>query len=117
MRKYSLFMLATGIFFMTSCSNEKSSKVVAEKFLKAYSCGKYDEAKQYATKHTQRMVNVTSALSKSAPKNQQPSEYEIIECKETGDKATIKYRVKGSATSEVMYLIKSNETWLVGIKE
>lgn len=117
MAKYSYLILATGIWLMASCNKEKASKVVAEKFLNAYASGKYDEAKQYATKHTQRMVNVSSALSKSAPKSQQQSEYEILDCQENGNKATVKYRIKGSTNSEVMYLVKRDETWLVGIKD
>ncbi|MGZ5282040.1 MAG: hypothetical protein ACXWEY_07165 [Bacteroidia bacterium] len=116
MRKYSLFMLATGIFLLASCNNEKASKVVAEKFLKAYSSRKYEEANQYATKHTQRMVNLTSILSKNAPKNQVIKEYEILDCQEVGNKATVKYKIKGSATSETMYLVKKDETWLVGLE-
>ena len=104
-------------FLVFSCQSENGSRIVAEKFLKAYSEGKFQEAKKYATGRTQKMVEIAGAISLQGTKRKQPAEYEIIECQEMGNRATVKYRAKGSLTSEVIYLVKKDEAWLVGMSE
>ncbi len=114
MRQFSV-LFALGLFLFTACTHDKPSKVVAEKFLNAYSAGNFEEARQYATENTQRYVYLGGILAKSA-KQQQATEYEILDCQEVGNKATVKYRLKGSDNSDVMYLVKKNNAWLVGIE-
>ncbi|UPT66282.1 MAG: DUF4878 domain-containing protein [Sphingobacteriales bacterium JAD_PAG50586_3] len=103
--------LVAAVILFTSCGGAETPKGVAEKFMTAIEDKKYDEAAQYATDDTKAVIE----LIKGGKGNETKREFVWGEEKVDGDKATVKYKVKGSDKDEEVSLIKKDDKWLVSM--
>ncbi|CAF0728490.1 unnamed protein product [Rotaria sordida] len=103
--------LVAAVILFTSCGGAETPKAVSEKFMNAIEDKKYDEAAQYATDDTKAVIE----LIKGGKGNETKREFVWGEEKIDGDKATVKYKVKGSEKDEEVSLIKKDDKWLVSM--
>jgi hypothetical protein len=103
--------LVAAVILFTSCGGAETPKAVSEKFMNAIEDKKYDEAAQYATDDTKAVIE----LIKGGKGNDTKREFVWGEEKIDGDKATVKYKVKGSDKDEEVSLIKKDDKWLVSM--
>jgi hypothetical protein len=103
--------LVAAVILFTSCGGAETPKGVAEKFMSAIEDKKFDEAAQYATDDTKAIIE----LIKGGKGSETKREFVWGEEKVDGDKATVKYKVKGSDKDEEVSLVKKDDKWLVSM--
>lgn len=103
--------LVAAVILFTSCGGAETPKGVAEKFMTAIEDKKFDEAAQYATDDTKAVIE----LIKGGKGSEAKREFVWGEEKIDGDKATVKYKVKGSDKDEEVSLVKKDDKWLVSM--
>lgn len=113
----SLFQYSIFIFLLVSCQNSYSPKAVAAKFLNAFKEKKFDEAKQYCTPETVKLVEIAESLAKlsSAKTDFTGKDYEVMSQEVKGETATVKFKEKGTEEIQTMILRYSGNQWLVSI--
>lgn len=109
----SAFMALTTI----SCKDSSSPKETAEKFFTALQSEKFDEAKKYATKESQSIIDMVSSLAKApgADKKEKkaPGKVETSNEKIEGETATVDVKEEGKAKTTTLNLKKEDGQWKV----
>ena len=114
----NVFFLLTGIFIGCSPENPKS---VANKFLSAAAEMNYQEAKQYATSSTGKLLDMLAGAEAYTPdsvKKKMMANFMIVdEYSRTDSTSVVLYHVKNSDTDQVLNMVKRNGKWLVNISK
>lgn len=120
--KYPLIVTLTllaGLLAGSGCSNENSPRDVAENFLSYYGKNEFDQAKQYGTEETDRLLDMMNGFNKMmADSLLKERRYEIISEKVEGNVATVVYRESDSnEPSQSMTLIREDGKWMVSMNK
>lgn len=108
MKKYLFLFLTSAL--LVSCSN--SAGEVAEKFTEAVAKGQVDEAKEYATEATGKLLDF--AASMGAAKVRSNVDYTIVKDSVVDDRAWVTLEDQKGNREEVD-LVKIDGKWLVTV--
>jgi len=113
---YVSIILAAAVI-MTGCS-KNSPKAVATTFLNSYYHLDYEAAKKVSTEETKNTLNMMQQLSAtffpdSMKKAAKDIKVNVMDVKEEGDKATVKYNTSTVPTEQQLHLVKEKGKWLV----
>lgn len=109
--------LVAAVILFTSCGGgAESPKDVAQKFITALENKNYDEAANYGTEDTKKMVSsLKQFASMMGDQKTEKKEFEFGEAKVEGDNATVPYKEKGSEKEQNVKLVKQDGKWLVAM--
>lgn len=113
---FLLSLLLAVSLVMESC-NHSSPKVTAKKFLEAVKNNNYEEAKKYATKDSEQMLNMLSSFSSVMPQSYKDkmrnSHIDIKDVQEKDGIATVTYVNSEEKKEETLQLKKVEGKWKV----
>ena len=119
---YFVFVMVFCIFISCKTSkkiteNTNSPEYVTEKFLFHLNRLEYDEAKQYGTESTEKMLNLIVSMVDLLPEQQTPQEVSAIinYCEINGNNAICYYTANNK--EENIELVKIDGVWLVDLKK
>jgi len=103
----SSLLVVSILFFLTSCSTSNSPRPIAEKFLVAFQQHNFEEAKQYSTKETIKLLQVLQRISGEDDSLTVSTHPITITSEEiAGEKATVYFKEEGSDTEQKLMLKK-----------
>ncbi|MES2477912.1 MAG: lumazine-binding protein [Bacteroidota bacterium] len=100
---------------LISCSSN-SPKAVAEKFLLSVARADLDEAKKLCDSNTRELLdqaNYLTMVPDSVKAEGRNLKINIIDVKETGDKAVVTYKTSKLEENQIITLVKVDGKWLV----
>jgi RecG-like helicase len=118
MKQIIMFLLA-GITLATVVSCKSGGpEDVAKKFFQAIQDKKFDEAKKYATKESQSLLDMLATFSKSGADSSQAKpkkeeQFDVTNVKVTGDNATAEIVAKDKKSPLTINLKKEEGKWKV----
>lgn len=118
--KISRILVAFFICFLvlsSACNREAGPGDVAIKFITSVDRMKFDEAKQYCTPETAKMVDFMNTLMQMNPKNIPEKKFEVLEEEINGDKAIVRYKEEGKSKIDFINLVKVDHKWKVVVSK
>lgn len=110
-----IFMFA--IITIGACNIGNTPSKSASVFLNAFNEKNYEEARNYATPETIKLIDLMENLSKMSTSidSVKHSKIEVVDEKIDGETAVVTFREEGSSESETVNLKKLDGKWLVHI--
>lgn len=112
--KFTL-VAALAIVVLWACNSGEAPKVVAEKFLKAYTAHDYAAAKELCTEDGKKVVETIEGMSLGLTQKTSPAEFEITSEEVNGDNATVGYKMKETGAENKISLVKQDGKWMVAV--
>lgn len=118
MKKLLTFFVITGLIF-TACKKGDKPKDVADHFLSAWSKGDFEEAKNYGTEDSKKLLDMMNNFKMMVEDStfKKEMKYEITREKIEGDNATVYYKEEGSNGESHLALVKVNGEWKVNVSK
>lgn len=107
MKKFSISVLAVfAILFVAACAKKGSPETTLTSFLNAINERKWDEAKLYATKESESMLDMVKGFAEMMPDSASAVKFEVVKDKTAinGDGAEV--TVKDENSNEMAYKLK-----------
>ncbi|RFS26437.1 DUF4878 domain-containing protein [Chitinophaga silvatica] len=117
------FRIITLALFTTillgSCKKRASPEEVALAFMHAIQDSNYDQAREYATKESQQVIQIyaifdgrRSGAEREKIKN---AKIEVVNIEENGDKAAVTILNSSAHQKEVLQMVKENGQWKISL--
>ena len=115
MKNLFCFLLLISILpVFSNCANkEEDPRDVVQNFFSAIQQKNYNEAKKYATKESQDVLDMLAKLSSNSQAVNPNATFDINNLLVSGDEATANVAPSGSAKGVTISLRKENGTWKV----
>jgi hypothetical protein len=110
--------LITGTL-LSGCKKRATPQEVALEFMHAIQESNFEQAREYATKESQQVIQLYSFFD--ARRNETEREkiknakIEVIDSKENGDKATVTVLNSSSKQKEMLQLVKEHGQWKISL--
>ncbi|MFP4287772.1 MAG: hypothetical protein ACOC2E_07810 [Bacteroidota bacterium] len=113
-------MVLSVFFILQSCERKDRPEEVTEKFMNHLMAREYEQAGQYGTESTQKMMQMFETFESLGgdaitEDELQPEKIEDIECEVDGDTAICRFDEEGQQSELV--LVKEDNEWLVHIEK
>jgi Domain of unknown function (DUF4878) len=104
------------LIFLSGCN--PGPKTVAQHFMNAVVKTNFEEAKKYATKDSQDMINLLANISNTVPQAKEKIRSAKVSVKDVqinGDKATVTFYNKEENKEQTLNLVKEDGQWKVSL--
>lgn len=113
MRNLTVLTILLASIFFTACNTKSNEHIkVAETFTKALMSGQVEEAKKYVSESTAKKLEY--AISNSSKSFVKPNfDFSLVKDSIQKNESWVKFKNLDDEKTEVLYLIKTNDKWLV----
>lgn len=117
MKKFIFLLVLSAC--VISCRKSDSPKEVADSFLQAWSKADFEEAKEYGTEESKKLLDMMNSFKTMSEDSSFSTEisYDITREKVEGDNATVYYKEEGSKGEQALNLIRVNGEWKVNMSK
>ncbi|MCW3466881.1 DUF4878 domain-containing protein [Chitinophaga nivalis] len=116
-RIFTLALLAT--LFFSACKKRATPQEVALAFMHAIQDSNFDQARDYATKESQQVIQLYSFFdarrSDAEREKIKNARIEVVNMEENGDKAAVTILNSSAHQKEVLQLVKESGQWKISL--
>ncbi|ASZ13614.1 DUF4878 domain-containing protein [Chitinophaga pendula] len=116
--RFLTLLLFSGTLLI-ACKKRAAPQEVALEFMHAIQESNFDQAREYATKESQQIIQLYSifdARRNDAERDKiKKAKIEVIDTQENGDKATVTVLNSSSSQKEMLQLIKEKGQWKISL--
>lgn len=113
------YVLMVVFLLFTSCKRSEKPKDVADHFLSAWSKGDFEEAKNYGTEDSKKLLDMMNNFKLMVEDStfEKETKYKITREKIEGDNATVYYKEEGNSGESHLSLVKIYGEWKVNVSK
>ncbi|CAL1517552.1 DUF4878 domain-containing protein [Chitinophaga sp. MM2321] len=114
-----LTMAVLATLLLTSCKKRATPQEVALAFMHAIQDSNFDQARDYATKESQQVIQIYSIFdgrrSDAEREKIKNAKIEVVETEENGDNASVTILNSSAHQKEILQLVKESGQWKISL--
>ncbi|NSL87504.1 DUF4878 domain-containing protein [Chitinophaga solisilvae] len=114
-----LTLAVMGVLLLSSCKKRATPQEVALAFMHAIQDSNFDQARDYATKESQQVIQIYSIFdgrrSDAEREKIKNARIEVVGIEENGDKASVTVLNSSAHQKEILLLVKERGQWKISL--